>query len=306
MKKAFLLIFVSLFSFVQVNAESNLSVVSNDSEWLTLEWDSVESSDFYQIDYWTESWNYSEKEEFIFDTNHTFTELEPNTTYYFSLTWKDEWENQIFKEDELSVTTSESVSSSDNSNDSNTNEEELSLFLVESSEMVWEDKIELVFSNPLKDESHDDRKFKVEWLENPNDYFEVVDSYIKEDENKTLVLTLDWTPSAWEEYKVIVLSTKDINDQSIEYWVDSETVFEWVDASIFQEQEEEIELNSAWEEPTETSNAWAEVDSDTVDNNLLNVADSNEKLPQTWPTQTFIVLLSLLFWALILFNRFKK
>lgn len=311
MKKAFLLIFVSLFSFSQVNAESNLDVVSNDSEWLTLGWDSVEGADFYQIDYWTESWNYTEIEEFIFNTSHTFTDLDPSTTYYFSLTWKDEWENQVFKEDEFSITTSSDSIWSDNDSSTNNNEQEMSLFMVESSEMVWENEIELVFSNPLKDESHDDRKFKVEWVENPNDYFEVVDSYIKEDEDNILVLTLDWTPSIWTEYKVIVLSTKDINNQSIEYWVDSETVFEWIDASEIQvveeDKEDEVELNAAWAEPSEeTSNAWAEVDADTVNSNLINVADSNERLPQTWPTQTFIVLLSLLFWALIFYNRFKK
>ncbi len=309
MKKAFLLIFVSLFSFSQVNAESNLDVVSNDSKWLTLGWDSVEWADFYQIEYWTESWNYTEIEEFIFNNSHTFTDLEPSTKYYFSLIWKDEWENQVFKEDEFSVTTSDSIWLS-NDWSTNNNEQELSLFMVESSEMVWENEIELVFSNPLKDESHDDRKFKVEWVENPNDYFEVVDSYIKEDKDNVLVLTLDWTPSVWTEYKVIVLSTKDVNNQSIEYWVDSETVFEWIDASeiqVVEKDEEEIELNAAWAEPSEeTSNAWAEIDKDTVNSNLINVADSNERLPQTWPTQTFIVLLSLLFWALIFYNRFKK
>ncbi len=298
MKKILVSILAISFLFSQANADSNFRVSSNDSSGLVFDWEASDWSEMYRIDYWKESWIVEDSIDFLSDTTYTFTDLESNTSYYFSLVWYDEWGNQAFKSNELKANTLEWLSTS-------WNQENLGLFFVEQSKMIWENEIELTFSNPIKDEDKENRKFKVEWVENPNDYFEVLDSFIKETDNKTLILTLDGIPKKWEQYKIIVLSTKDINDQNIEFWVDSETVFEWVDISDIQYEvnEDELSLNSAWDE---ASNVWVEVNSEDINNNVISVAQSNERLPQTWPAQTLLVFLSLLFWSLILFNRFKK
>jgi len=300
MKKILVSILAISFLFGQANAESNFRVSSNDSSGLVFDWEASDGSEMYRIDYGKASWIVDDSVDFLSDTTYTFTDLEDNTSYYFSLVWYDEWGNQAFKSNELMATTLEWLGESSNATD-----EALWLFFVEESRMIGENEIELTFSNPVKQEESENRKFKVEWVNNPNDYFEVLDSFVKESNNNTLILTLDWIPQEWEEYKVIVLSTKDINDQNIEFWVDSETVFEWlsIDDIQYEVNEDNLSLNSAWDE---ASNVWVEVNSEDIDNNVINVAQSNDRLPQTWPAQTLLVLMSLLFWTLIFYNRFKK
>lgn len=306
------------FSFIfNVSANSQLTTSSNDSQGLVLEWEDSEEAEMYRIDYWQESWVYSETVDFLAETTHTFTDLEPDTTYYFSLVWYDDWGNEAFKSDELNVTTLQGDTSTWSTTSENSGSQDDSWeFFVEDSKMVGPEKIQLTFSNPLKEESNDDRRFRVEWVENSGDFFEVIDSEIYESDPNSLILTLDWSPSEGVEYKVIVLSTKDVNDQNIEFWVDSETVFEWelieedqLDISV--EDEVDVELDSAWEEEENlfdenSNNAGSDLDSEEVDSNLLNVAESNEDLPQTWPAQFVLVFLAFLFWSIIFFHKFRK
>ncbi len=298
------------FSFI-VSASANLQLTtsSNDSEGLILEWEESEEAEMYRIDYWQSSWVYEDSVDFLSETSYTFSELEPDTTYYFSLVWYDDWWNESLKSDELSVTTLQW-----SSNASNT-QEDLGDFYIEDSKMVWPEKVQITFSNPIKDESSDNRKFKIEWVEDTNDFYEVIESEINQNDENSLILTLDGSPTEWVEYKIVVLSTNDVNDQNIEFWVDSETVFVWelieedeLDISV--EEEVEVDLNSAWEEENvveeNANNAGSELDSEEVDSNLLNVAETNENLPQTWPTQIVLVFLAMIFWSIIFFHKFRR
>lgn len=357
MKKVFsniFLLILALWSYSIANWNMNFQVSDNSDTWLLLEWESYENSGLYRIDYWTNSGSLDMTQDFISWNIYWFKDLEGWEKYYFTITAYDDWWEEAYTSDILEVEAFDLDSALSQSSET---------LYVESSEMIDSNKVKLKFSNPPKEQDNSERKFRVEAINDSNDYYEVEDSYISENDPFALILTLDRGFEVGVEYKVVVLSISDIHDNNIEFWVDSESVFEWIKIQDWNQEsiepetedsnqandgsdsdqtlvDQEIDLNSAWDEPINnnnnntsnnnngsnvssnewgqvelnaageevntTSNGWEEVDEDTINSNLINVADSNEKLPQTWPTQTFIVLFSLLFWAFIFYNRFKK
>ncbi len=71
--------------------------------------------------------------------------------------------------------------------------------------------------------------------------------------------------------------------------------------------EEWINLNSAW--PSEWNLswvAWENVSSESVENTLLNQANTNSNLPKTWPEHILIIVLSIILSVLVFVFKFRR
>lgn len=316
---------ISLFfsSFVNANLQWSATQLSN---WIKLDWNAVDGVDLYRIDYWNTSWNYTDSVDFLEETSYTFTNLPWSSLYYFSIVWYDNLWREWFRSPEITSATSSSWP----------------LFVVES-KMVDEDKVELTFSNNISTTSWSD--FIIESVSNSNDFYDAIETQINSLDSKKIIITLDWKPKVWDEYKIVVLSILDEFNQNIQFWVDSETVFTAIsnfdlnylnsDAYFWNNSvdvwnnnqvtdlveqnnnsntwtnqssvnENNLQLNSADENVIIPTNVWVEINSEDVNSNLLNVASENDRLPQTWPAELLLLILALIFGSFIFLNRYKR
>lgn len=302
-----LLIAVSFTFFVlwvnSVSAEFKSTEKKSDS--ITFSWESVENALIYKINYGNISWTYDKSTDYIDALTYSIFDLTPWTQYYFSLVWLDEDANEIYKSSELSITTPELDEKSDST---------LKNLSLEKAEMVWENMIEISFSNDISDKDEDSREFMIENTKDSNELLEVTKSEISKTNKKNLILTLDEKLKVGNTYKVTVLNIRDIYDQNIEFWVDSEAIFtsKAIEESI-------IELNSASEEETvleattlestwgEVGNiSWVDLNSAWVDASVLTEASEISKLPQTWPKEILIFLLAVVLSWIVFAYRFRK
>lgn len=301
-KRIFSKIVVFLFSFLMLvwiqNVNAEFKTTEKKSNSASFSWSAVENALIYKIDFGTSSTALDKSTDYIDSLTYTVFDLIPWTQYYFSLVWYDENANEIYKSEQITVTTPGSDASSP-----------LSL---EDAKMVWPNKVELSFSNDINDLSAEQREFRIENIKDTNDILEVTETEVSKTNKKNLVITLDKEPVIWTEYKIIVLSIRDIYNQNIEFWVDSEATFLWVEI-------DEIipELNSAENEPTvEVSSeelkwptwdlAWVDLNSAWVDPSVLTEATDASKLPQTWPESILVLLLAIIFSWIVFAYRFRK
>lgn len=303
----FFIILLSVSSLVKANLQWNATQLSN---WIKLDWNAVEWVDLYRIDYWNASWNYTDSVDFLEETTYTFTNLSGSSVYYFSIVWYDNLWREWFRSPEITSSTSSSWP----------------LFVVES-KMVDENKVELTFSNNISTTEWSD--FITESVSNSNDFYDVIETQINSIDSKKIIITLDWKPTVWNDYKVVVLSILDEFNQNIQFWVDSETVFTatssfdldylnsgsyfWNDQNNVSNVQDEtvntennLQLNSASEDIIVPTNVWAEINAEDINSNLLNVASENDRLPQTWPAEILILILAMIFGTFIFLNRYKR
>lgn len=138
-----------------------------------------------------------------------------------------------------------------------------------------------------------------------------------------LKLNQDLTPNT--EYNLVVVFVSDKDWNTIENWVDAMVTFTtpatfasdssltWelnVDSNemvsnemVSNEVTSNEELNAAWNEQVTTStwdlsSTWVAVPAEVL-------ADTTDKLPQTWPKEILVVLLALLLWVGAMFIRKK-
>lgn len=297
-----------LFSLNSVSAEFKSTSIKSDS--IDFSWDVVKDIFMYKINYGNDSSatvEYDKNTDYIDKTATTIFDLTPWTKYFFTVVWYDDLWNEKYKSSEISATTSWSWAWAKSN----------SLYL-EDSNLVWLDKVELTFSNEINDLSAEEREFRIENIADSNDVLEVLSSEVSKINKKNLVLTLDKEPKIWSEYKVIVLNIRDIYNQNIEFWVDSEATFIWVEID-----ETMINLNSAventWATNSWTSNSWelianqndvslwgVNLNSADVNWNVLSAADDTSKLPQTWPEEILIFILAFIVSGIIFAYRFRK
>lgn len=285
-----------LFIFNSVSAEFQSTNIKSDS--IDLSWDTVKDVFIYRVSYGNDSssvLDYDKITDYIDKTTTTVFDLTPWTKYYFTVVWFDDLWNEKYKSSEISATTSWSWTQNN------------SLYL-EDSNMVWLDKIELTFSNEINDLSAEEREFRIENIADSNDVLNVLESEVSQTNKKNLVLTLDKEPKIWSEYKVIVLNIRDIYNQNIEFWVDSEATFIWVEIneeSINLNSASWVDLNSAWWIDLNSA-WWVDLNSADVNSNVLNTADNTSKLPQTWPEEILFFILAFIVSGMIFAYRFKK
>jgi len=285
--------FVSFFILLNVSSVSaEFKASSTKSTSVDFTWEAVDNVFIYKIDYGTKSSkdaSYDKKTDFIDSTSYTIFDLTPGTNYYLSLVWYDELWKETYKSSEIKVTTPWSDSKTTNA-----------LFL-EDANLVWLDKVELTFSNEINELSAEEREFKIENVKNSNDILEVLETEVSKTNKKNLILTLDKEPTIWEEYKIVVLNIRDVFNQNIEFGVDSEATFIWVEID-----EENIDLNSAEEVVDNWDLAWVDLNAADVEPSVLSEADETEKLPKTGPEQILIFILAFVITGIVFVYRFRR
>jgi len=308
----------SIFNVYSAEWDKDINSSNITSDWVELSWTWVENIFYYKINYWVSAWDLKNEYTDLIDwTSYQFDWLLENTTYYFSVLGYDELWNEWFLSNELSINTlSKEV-------------ENMESFYLEDATLVWKNKVELLFSSPLDLTEWAEREFNVENISNINDYYDVVSTEVVKTDEKKLIIELDWEPSVWEEYKVVVLAIKDKFNQNIENWVDLDATFIWIEIAETAEVDEwfnsaDEETNNNNEETTEINNevsiewneeimveenGWiwgVELSAADVENNVLNVAEENSKLPKTGPEQLLIFILAFILSALVFVFKFKK
>lgn len=255
-------VFLVLFSSFSIS-NADFKATNPTSNSISFSWTAIENVFIYKILYWLDSSKtvkYDKESDYIEKTSYTLYDLVSKTNYYFTLVWYDETWKEIYKSSEISASTSDKKV---------VNFESL---FIEDAVQVSKNKIELLFSNEISDLNNYDREFKIENVKNPNDVFEVKDTAISLENKKNLLLTLDKEPVVWQDYKLIVLNIRDIYDQNIEFWVNSEAIFKWVE--ITQEQESKFSSNKDYFSFSELNSAWTN-DKDTSSNNVNSTTTSS-------------------------------
>lgn len=291
------LVFISFFMILNISSVSaEFKAASTKSTSVDFTWEAVDKVFIYKINYWTDSSKvvaYDKNTDFIDSTSYTLFDLTPGTTYYLSLVWYDELWNESYKSNEIIVITPWSDSWKSKT------------LVLEDANLVWKNKVELSFSNEINDLSAEEREFRIENIKDTNDILEVLESEVSKTNKKNLILTLDKEVVVWTEYKVVVLNIRDVLNQNIEFWVDSEATFVWAEID-----ETMPDLNAASEEePVWVDNGelgWVDLNSADVDSNVLTEAEDTDKLPKTWPEQILIFILAFVLSGIIFVYRFRR
>ena len=215
--KFLLIIFVSIFSFVQVkalDAPTWLVLNESSSDSLNISWDAVTDSTGYYVYYSTESWIYDQQvDELIETTNVIINALEASTTYYVSVVSLDsQW---VESENSLELETETSAS------------EEIvwDPFSLQSVQVNSFSEIELTFSEALEIHPDASREFKVLNKEDSLDELLVVKTQVNEEDTTKVVLTFDRETLPATEYELTVIDIKSDSGKNIESWIDGISSF---------------------------------------------------------------------------------
>ena len=323
--KFLLIIFVSIFSFVQVKAlDAHTWLVLNESssDSLNISWDAVTDSTGYYVYYSTESWIYDQQvDELIETTNVIINALEASTTYYVSVVSLDsQW---VESENSLELETETSAS------------EEIvwDPFSLQSVQVNSFSEIELTFSEALEINPDASREFKVLNKEDSLDELLVVKTQVNEEDTTKVVLTFDRETLPATEYELTVIDIKSDSGKNIESWIDGISSFstpnefeveEVLEEPIVEDMpvEEGIDLNAAGESdetvveetPDMALNSaapldavsWETLTEDDIEKNTVSEASKTEELPNTGPTHILLFILTFIIATLFFVFRFKR
>jgi len=311
-----ILSFLALFWITFLNAFAidtpiNLKTDSIVDNSINLSWDSVDNAYMYYVSYWKTSWwPYENQTDFV-DTNNISIEwLESWNTYYFVVTALDEDGN-------------ESTYSNEVAEDIN-----IKVFGLDTINVIYKNKIELVFSDNLDSTDWTEREFNIYNKSDELDTYDVISTELNSEDNHKLELTLDRDIEVWVEYEVVVIAIKNESLQNIESGIDSIETFTLTEELVnsftwtltetltwdlldntstwevlVNENTTNQDLNSAWDEG---SIAWANVDESDLENTTLWAAQNNTSLPKTWPEHILIFVLSVILAWLFFVFKYKK
>ncbi len=284
-----------------------------------LSWNANSEVPYNQVFYWEASspnWVYPNETDILDGLNSiTIDKLNANSDYYFYLVWfGSDWE-KVLSSAEITAKTKDSLNSS--------------WFKLNDAYQIWKNVIRLNFSNNLlSSQTGSDLSFKIESVTNPSDYFDVVSFEIPEEEKNVLFLVLSWEPKVSSEYKVVALSVFDENKNNIEYWVDSEASFVWVnletpkddfnsagpnetETTQTPEKKEEVveEKTPEKKEPVnhkkQTKNGEDLKETD-VKKDVKWVSKDKSNLPKTWPEYLILLFLALMIWTVFFIPKYRK
>lgn len=302
--------FVVLFSALisesfAIDAPANLKLDSTSGTTVNLSWDEVEWAIMYYVYFWKNSWTinwYEVQSDLLENNSTTISDLEEWSTYYFSAVALDDnaSESDFSNELVVDVAWTQTITPVQIEESTWTTEVQNVDFALDSVKVVWYNKIELTFTNPIDSSEDTLRDFKITNINDNLDTFEVISSEINIEDPSKILLTLDRDTEIWNEYNVVILAITSASWNTIESWIDNIEAF-----TVTEIVPETIELNSAAEIEV-AGPTWANVDADTIENTTLALAEKNTKLPQTWPEHIFMLILSIILWALIFVFKYKK
>jgi len=287
-------LFVLMLGFsnyvLALEAPKNIILDNASSDKLEISWDTSSWAELYAISYWIKpvwTWSYEHELEIVVndEAKATIEKLDLNTNYYIAVKAYDSLENESEYSQEISFSTLG----------------ELEKLKIDSIDVVNEKKLDLSFNLNLK---KDDSSVNVN-IVNLEDSIEDIEilKYKFEDNVLKIFLLNDLNKSG--KYSATVVSLQWEKWEKIESWVDGVIVFDVPESfEKTNDIEENIELNSAWENNTKVL-GWKDID-DTDKKAIESVAKQKEDLPTTGPTETFLfLLLSFIVWALLFMSRRK-
>jgi len=235
-----------------------------------LEWEKIDWAIWYLVSYgkisWIETEIYeNEWDEVIEWTSTEISWLDSSTKYYFSLTAIDEEANETPYSPELEVTTS--MSEEEKNEVSNQ-------LAVKDVEVIYSDKIKVIFTRDLDTSVEAVREFKIQdkdWVES--------EVFVKSNEltkSNELDLKLESYLSTSTEYNFTIISLADFEWNLVESWVNISSTF-LTSSELFPEPEaEEIVDNNEWSsEEVISNNINIDSDIESVINSDLTLNKSN-------------------------------
>lgn len=312
MKKLFVPLSILLLSLTSIANALELQkwpkLVEATPTTIKVEWEKVDKALGYYLYYGTISWVWvgyqKQYSEFLESTGATIIDLDASKEYYVAVTAVDD----AGEEGKYSPETVMKTGGSSNSQSSSSSKLALQTVKVLSSE-----RIELTFSNSINTSTNISREFKLVNSELKNE-ISIKNSQVN---GNKVTLQLSSNLETNKKYDLTVISIQDTNGKSIESWVDGISTF--TTPSTF---DSLPDLNSAWpEETTQTTplsdmtstgqvkdfsgNAGQSIALQELEKNTEVAAETNDKLPKTWPEIFFLLLFSLLIGTSVFYFRKK-
>lgn len=314
-------------------------IESMTSTWVSISWENLEWASWYLVSYWTKSSSGGVYENELPDllkwTWAFIPELKEWTTYYVAVSAFDsEYNEEVSPELTFDYIWTSSVEETQEVKTANNNAE----FSIDWVEVLNSKMIKVFFSNDL--DVNNTPEFMLSPKNNKNS--ELAINNVSFEESNQVVLNLQNSMDVSTEYELVAISVTDVNNNTIESWIDwmvtfsSPVEFEWetnieLNAAPIENnnmndsqegnnsqnntnaasQQEEInntnsgaEMNSAWEEDNLVE--WNEVTwGEELDS--ASLVENAESLPTTWPKEFLVLILALMLgWAVFFFARKKS
>lgn len=296
------LFFVALSAF----ADKGFKIDKVTGDTVSFSWTKDEKTPYFEIHYWEKSstdGTYAKQTDIIEKYNFDVKWLESNKTYYFALVWySKEWKKSFTTKEISQKIWSDGKSAG---------------FSLKKIVQTGKKEITLTFSEEISTKKDTKQnRFKVESVANPSDYFEVVENKIDEKDPKSLVLTLDSEPKIGSEYKVIVISVEDKNGNNIEYGVDSENTFTWINVTelnaagpALTKTEKPAKTEPVKQEPKPTASATKsgkDLKASELKKDIKWTSEKTEDLPKTWPAHILLLLIALIVSWIVFLPKYLK
>lgn len=269
-------------------ADKWFKIEETNTDSVKLSWEKDEKISFYQVKYWSDKNNLNKETEALEENSIEIKNLASWEKNYFMLIWLDLSWTEIFKSDYLEL---------------DWNTENKDVLALKTLELKEENILRVTFSQNLDASRIEESEFKIESIKDISDYLKIKEKLLVEWDPKSLDLVFDWTPTSWEEYKVVVLAVFDEKWNNIEFWIDSEWKFKAWEISKSSEVEKQ-DLNSAvLEEKVETKKeenkeektiSGTSTTNENVWKNVESLSKNKENLPQTWPEVILLFIIALL------------
>ena len=289
---------IFLFSLNLYAEDSKLKLDKVNWNNLEISWEKMDWVDSYYVSYddknpkWKD-YTYS-LEDFVSNTNTIIPNLEKNKTYYIKVEGLDSDFNLTDKKYENIFKTE--------------GKESLKISKVN---VLDSKNIEVSFNLSLKSDDNT-RDFKLIEKNNSINEYEVSKSELINKNTLKLFLNKDLESS--KNYDLTVISVKWENWETIEAWIDwisnfrtNSNLKKYSKSNIKETKVKVKDIVKSKEIKTtkvDDSNSWKEISNKDLDKKTENIAKKAEKLPQTWPETTLLLIFTLLLtWWIYLFKR---
>jgi hypothetical protein len=316
---ALLLCFWVQSVFASKTAPEWLQVLEATDVSLKLDWQDVPDAIGYYLYYGTKTASGGKYEiewiDLISESEFLLESLIPETPYFMAVTSVDELGTESEYSQELRFATLKVGQTS-----------LADVLRISAVNVKSADTLEFLFTQNLDTSAWAVREFIIEDTKTGKE-IPVDISDVDSTNPKNVIVVLANKLNLNTNYKVTVLDISDASGKSIESGVDGFINFktpvsfdielavwvdEWIDLNAAPEEEasvtkEDTNIDTIVKEKPTANNAGVTISSWNIpQNDTLQTAQTSTKLPQTWPTQWFLILISLLFGAIIYYTNSKK
>lgn len=324
MKRTLFSLCILLYTFSYVwaalNAPKNLEAVDVSDTSITLDWDDTSDAVGYYIYYGTQTASGGVYEEegvdLIEESTFTLDSLIPETKYFIAVTAVDEFAGESEVSQELEYSTLKVGQKN-----------QAGALRISDVKIIDATTLEFLFSLPINTQPTAPLEFRLEEIKTSD---EIMIDIVEVDptNSKNVIAVLNEWLKINTEYKVTVLDIEDTSGKTIASGIDAFLNFST--PTTFEKQEvlptpseditQVVDLNSASPENIDTpestnqevktplvgNNAGVTVSNSSISQNVVQTAQENTNLPQTGPTQWFLIIIALLAGGVIYFINARK